>query len=215
MEMDGHFDVELKRRYMNGERFSLDEVEQKYDLVWERFLDDCVTGDDLDTILGHLRPESSSCLEVGCGGGRVAIAVAQTDRRVTACDISGEALKHAAAAGAEAGVGINWVKAPMEALPFPDSSFDAVMCSHTLEHVQDLDVAVSELLRVASKQVIVIVPREDGLNELSTDYHFQFFPDADSLAAAIPLTHHTCFTAKVENAQWQGEYVFYAGDVDR
>jgi ubiquinone/menaquinone biosynthesis C-methylase UbiE len=214
MGMEGHFDVDLKRRYLEGERFSLAEVEEKYDRIWERFLDDCVTGDDLATILAHLRDDSRTCLEVGCGGGRVAIAVAQTGRAVTGCDISGEALKHAAAEAAAAGVSIEWVKAPIEALQFPDSSFDVVMCSHTLEHVQDLDAAVAELVRVAAKQVIVIVPREHGLNELSTDYHFQFFADADSLASAFPIHDYECFTSHVQNEQWHGEYVFYAGNVD-
>jgi ubiquinone/menaquinone biosynthesis C-methylase UbiE len=213
MGMEGHFDPELKRRYLRGERFTREELEHKYDRIWEKFRDDCVTGDDLATILSHLRDDARTCLEVGAGGGRVAIAVARTGREVTGVDISGEALKYAAAAAADAGVSVRWEKAAIEALPFGDDAFDVVMCSHTLEHVQDLGVAVGELLRVAAKQVIVIVPREDKPNVLSTDYHFQYFPDAETLAAAIPLADHECFVAKVDNEQWHGEYVFFAGNV--
>lgn len=210
----GSFDPDLKRRFMLGERISPEEIESKYDEIWRSFADDCVTGDDLETILEHLREDARTCLEVGCGGGRVGIAIAKTDRAVTAVDISGEALSRVAAAAAAEGVELTLVKAGIEALPFEDGAFDVVTCSHTLEHVQDLAVATSELVRVAAKQLIVIVPREDGLNPLSTDYHFQCFPDARSLADAIPLADYECVVARVENEQWHGEYVFFDGKVD-
>jgi ubiquinone/menaquinone biosynthesis C-methylase UbiE len=205
-----YFDPRLKRRFLAGERFSLDELEAKYDRVWERFVDDCVTGDDLAAIIEHLHPESRTCIDVGCGVGRVAVEVARTGRKVTGVDLSGAALERAAVLAEQAGVEIDLVKAPVERLPFPDGAFDAVLCSHTLEHVQDLEAAVSELMRVAARQLIVIVPREDTLSEESTDYHFQVFPDAAALEAAIPLPEHVCF---VENEQWQGEYVFFAGNL--
>ena len=194
-------------------RFSAEELEEKYDRTWQAFVDDCVTGDDLATILEHLEPESRTVLEVGCGAGRVAREVARSGRQVTGVDISGEALRLARAAAAEEGLDIAWRKAPMERLPFADASFDAVLTSHTLEHVQDLDVAVAELRRVAARQLIVIVPREDALQELSTDYHFQVFPTAETLDRAIGLPDATCFVARTDNEQWQGEYVFYSARV--
>lgn len=45
-------------------------------------------------------------------------------------------------------------------LPFKNDEFDVVLCSETLEHVKDLDRAVSELLRVARKAVLITVPHE-------------------------------------------------------
>ena len=206
-----HFDLSFKRRFMAGERFSTDEIEEKYDRTWQKFVDDCVTGDDLETIIAHLDADSRTVLEVGCGAGRVAREVARTGRRVTGVDISGEALKLARAAAERDRLDIEWVKAPVEHLPFADSSFDVVLTAHTLEHVQDLDAAVAELRRVAARQLIVIVPREDRLNELSTDYHFQCFPTAEALERAIGLPDATCFVARTHNEQWQGEYVFFAG----
>lgn len=35
--------------------------------------------------------------------------------------------------------------------PFSDKEFDYVICSHVLEHVEDIDVFISELFRISSK----------------------------------------------------------------
>jgi predicted SAM-dependent methyltransferase len=40
------------------------------------------------------------------------------------------------------------VKADITALPFPDESFDVILCSHVLEHVIDDRQAMAELFRV-------------------------------------------------------------------
>jgi 2-polyprenyl-3-methyl-5-hydroxy-6-metoxy-1,4-benzoquinol methylase len=211
--LDAYFDEGLKRRVISGDLLSLEEMKDKYELIWEGLVDDCVTGDDLDLILSGLAPDSRTCLDVGCGAGRVAVEIAKTERKVTASDISRTALAHAGERAKAHGVGIECVETPLEKLPFADRAFDAVVCAHTLEHVQDLDAAVSELTRVAAKQLIIIVPREDRVTDFGTDYHLQCFPSADALSAAIPLETFECFVAKVENPQWHGEYVFYSGRI--
>jgi hypothetical protein len=45
-------------------------------------------------------------------------------------------------------------------LPFADNQFDLVVCSETLEHVPEHTKAISELIRVASKAVVITVPHE-------------------------------------------------------
>jgi ubiquinone/menaquinone biosynthesis C-methylase UbiE len=209
--LDAYFDTGLKRRVMSGDLLSLEEMRDKYERAWEGIVDDCVTGNDLENILAHLEPSSKTCLEVGCGAGRVAIEIAKTGREVTGSDISLIALRYAKERAEEAGVSIGLAEAAVEKLPFPDRAFDAVICAHTLEHVQDLGIAVAELTRVAARQLIVIVPREDRVSEFGTDYHLQCFPTPDALSAAIPLEQFECFVECVENPQWHGEYVFYSG----
>ena len=46
------------------------------------------------------------------------------------------------------------------ALPFSDNSFDTVVCSQVLEHVDDVETAMAELKRVARRFVVITVPRE-------------------------------------------------------
>ena len=48
-----------------------------------------------------------------------------------------------------------FVRGEVEALPFSDDSFDAVVLRHILEHLGDYKTAVKEALRVSSKVVII------------------------------------------------------------
>jgi SAM-dependent methyltransferase len=50
------------------------------------------------------------------------------------------------------------VAADITALPFEDGAFDAIVCLHVLEHVDDEAAALRELRRVASGWVVVMVP---------------------------------------------------------
>ncbi len=56
------------------------------------------------------------------------------------------------------------VQADITALPFPPGNFDAVLCSHVLEHVQDDRAAMSEIARVLRPGgwALVLVPLDGG-----------------------------------------------------
>jgi len=61
-------------------------------------------------------------------------------------------------------------------MPFVSDSFDYVICSHLLEHLcsyRDVFVALRECLRVARKEVVVVVPvlREVDLGEFFSHEH--------------------------------------------
>lgn len=60
-------------------------------------------------------------------------------------------------------------------LPFPDNSFENVLCTHTLEHILDIRLAIAELRRICAKRLIIVVPKErEGLYTFNP--HFHFFP---------------------------------------
>ena len=69
--------------------------------------------------------------DVGCGDGR--IPALYTSPEVAVVDSSRDAVERAAGRGLEAQV------ADALELPFEDSSFDVVTCSHALCHVRDID----------------------------------------------------------------------------
>lgn len=54
------------------------------------------------------------------------------------------------------------VQADLMDLPFPDASFDVVICSHVLEHVPDDRAAMAELARVLTPggRALVLVPAD-------------------------------------------------------
>lgn len=108
-------------------------------------------------ILRHLEGiEFSSLLDIGGAEGYKSALIKKVfSVEVHSSDLSEEACKRAREL-----YGISATSAKITELPFDDNSFDIVICSETLEHVQDFQEAVIELLRVAKSAVIITVPME-------------------------------------------------------
>jgi SAM-dependent methyltransferase len=70
---------------------------------------------------------------------------------------------------------ISFVEGPIEHLPFPDKTFDTVVCSHTLEHIVRFDNALAELRRITRRRLILVVPSEREYR-YSFNLHVNFFP---------------------------------------
>jgi ubiquinone/menaquinone biosynthesis C-methylase UbiE len=98
-------------------------------------------------------------LDVGCGDGRVAGKLVEKAASVSGADPSSIALERARRAHRE----ITFSEtAPDGRLPFEDSSFEAAVCLHVLEHVADTQLLLSEIRRV-------LAPR--GLLAAAVPYH--------------------------------------------
>ena len=122
-------------------------------------------------------------LEVGCGRGYLAKRLVKKNK-VTACDIViPEKLKRTKD-------GVKYMEANIEALPFKDNSFEYVVTTHTLEHVQNLPKAISELERVASKGLVIVVPKQRPY-KYTFSLHTQFFPYKWSLENAFGTGKNT------------------------
>ncbi|MBM3674046.1 MAG: class I SAM-dependent methyltransferase [Actinobacteria bacterium] len=130
-----------------------------------------------------LRP-GDRILDMGCGGGRHAFAAMKRGARVVALDYSEGELKDVRATiGAMHEAGevpreLSWgtVNGDALSLPFPDASFDRVVCSEVLEHLWDFRQAISELVRVLKPggRMAVTVPTrwpERVCWALDHDYH--------------------------------------------
>jgi len=112
---------------------------------------------------------SGTLLDVGAGKGYWLKAAMIRGYSVTACDLN-NALR----------VECPFVNGDVCNLPFQDNAFDVVTCTHTLEHVVELERAVSELKRVAKHMIIVVVPCQ-RYNYLTLDGHVNFFPFKEKL----------------------------------
>jgi SAM-dependent methyltransferase len=117
-------------------------------------------------------------LDVGAGEGYTAHLVHQLlGVRVAVADLSENACRRAKEI-----FGLQAYPADVHELPFADGQFDVVLCSETLEHVQDVPGAIEELVRVARLAVVVTVPHESP--ELV----------AQNRAAGQPHAHINSFT---------------------
>jgi ubiquinone/menaquinone biosynthesis C-methylase UbiE len=85
-------------------------------------------------------------LDAGCGAGEAARALAGAGAEVIAMDHSVATV--AAAAERHDGSAVTYVAGDVAALEFPDAHFDGVRCERVLQHLDDPDRAVAELVRV-------------------------------------------------------------------
>lgn len=115
-------------------------------------------------------------LDVACGKGYLSRRLADR-HRVVGCDI---ALQTGDRALAHRGFAL--CEASIERLPFPDGAFDTVVSTHTLEHVRDLPLVLTELRRVAARRIVIVVPRQRPYR-VTFNPHIQFFPYRWSLLA--------------------------------
>jgi SAM-dependent methyltransferase len=94
-------------------------------------------------------------LDVGCGAGRHELAAAQLPIKTVACDLSAADVRDGRFFVGEAGRGkphpgvVEWLRADGQRLPFPEATFDALICSETLEHLHGDLAVLLELRRVA------------------------------------------------------------------
>jgi SAM-dependent methyltransferase len=115
---------------------------------------------DLGVLLHPWRP-GGALLDVGCGSGRYLDLMRSLGwSRVVGVDISERAVANARSLGVEAYAG------DLAEIGFPESSFDAVSLSHTLEHVYDPAKLLAEVRRVTAPggRVAIVVPNARSLS---------------------------------------------------
>jgi 2-polyprenyl-3-methyl-5-hydroxy-6-metoxy-1,4-benzoquinol methylase len=102
-------------------------------------------------------------LDLGCGAGNLLPKLQGS--RIVGVDLS-DMLLAQAKARVEGKAHIELKKAPAEQLPYPDNTFDRVVCSEVLEHVLDPKVVLKEIRRVAKAgaRVVLTVPNEELIN---------------------------------------------------
>ncbi|MGX5776627.1 class I SAM-dependent methyltransferase [Methylorubrum zatmanii] len=110
-------------------------------------------GEDLQALARIGALPHAAVLDLGCGGGHVTYAVAPHVRSVTALDLSRAMLDAVEAEARRRGLAnVQTRQASVEALPFPDASFERVLSRYSAHHWGDVPAALREARRVLSPE---------------------------------------------------------------
>lgn len=111
--------------------------------------------------------------DLGCGTGQHAVRFAEAGAKVTAVDFSQGMLARARQRSGAGGV--RFLQRDLnEPLPLEDDSFDRVLCSCSLEHVEALDAVFCEMARICRPSGwIVIIEMHPGLRRQDVAASFE------------------------------------------
>ena len=114
---------------------------------WQRLNEDNVNAHGALTAL--LDPRAGErWLDVGTGGGGLALQLAKRGADVVGVDIADDGLEHARLAAVAEGVSATFEHGDAQALPFEDAAFDGVASAFGVIFAADADRAAGELARV-------------------------------------------------------------------
>lgn len=100
-------------------------------------------------LVRHARVRAGqSVLDVACGTGVATVTAARQGCRMTGLDLTPELLERARENATIAGVTVEWHEGDVEALPFGDAQFDAVLSQFGHMFAPRPEVAIAEMLRV-------------------------------------------------------------------
>ncbi|KAF4186721.1 hypothetical protein CNMCM7927_005108 [Aspergillus lentulus] len=114
-------------------------------------------------LLPHLRPDMH-ILDIGCGPGTITVDLARLvpQGHITGLELSPSVLEQARSLAADNAISnITFLSADANALPFPEGTFDLVLCHQVLQHVRDPVHILREMRRVTKEGGLVAARESD------------------------------------------------------
>jgi SAM-dependent methyltransferase len=109
---------------------------------WYREFRPALSDEELGALERLLGPGNGRCLDLGCGTGIPTAAVGELGWNVLGVDVSNDLLDVARCSG------LDVIRAPADALPFDDATFDAAISVWTHTDIDDFSAALAEARRV-------------------------------------------------------------------
>ncbi len=117
----------------------------------------------IEEIADHVAPLIADCarvVDIGCGVGDLLMALRnrRPSIKTFGCDFSEKAVAGAKARLPEG----EFVRHVIKDLPYGNQAFDVVLCTDTLEHLEQPALVVEELVRICAAGGIVVIVVPDG-----------------------------------------------------
>jgi ubiquinone/menaquinone biosynthesis C-methylase UbiE len=109
-------------------------------------------------------PAGARIVDVGSGIGNNIETLQKYTNELVAVDISEKALSIMRRRFGASACRVKAVVADAQNLPFPDGSFDVVVCTEVIEHCRDVDGAIGECLRILKPGGYIIFSSPNYLN---------------------------------------------------
>ena len=104
-------------------------------------------------------------VDVGCGSGGPLQFLSTRGAKVTAIDVSEEAIAVARDAVTSQGGKVDFLLAPTQEIPLPDNYATRVVCMEVLEHVDDPAFSLSEMFRIGQSDALYLITVPDAIAE--------------------------------------------------
>lgn len=122
----------------------------------------------------HDRRAKTVC-DAGCGCGVYSLKLATNGFAVSGFDISAKAAEIASALVHRSGFPAELRQGSVLAIPYPDGTFDGVICRDVLDHMgkSDCTTAIRELLRITAPGGLVLISVDHADEEYELEPHFR------------------------------------------
>ncbi len=156
-----------------------DAVHAQFDARAAAYLSSSVhaAGPDLQRareLVAGMSPRPARALDLGCGAGHLAFALAPLVGSVVALDPSDGMLAQVAAEADRRGLGqVETRRSAAESLPWPDASFELVATRYSAHHWSGLDAAMAEARRVLAPGGHLLVIDIEAPADALVDTHLQ------------------------------------------
>ncbi len=111
-------------------------------------------------LIGFVKKYSGqTVLDLGCATGNYSVVLKKSGYDVKGADVNPQYVQRARERGIDA-VQINGT------VPYPDKSFDTVICFEVIEHVTDTTLLLREAKRLAKKNVLFSTPNSENVEKL-------------------------------------------------
>ncbi len=137
---------------------------------------------NIKLILENLKTESGSLADIGCGNGYLLKKIHEINPNLKLCGVDVRQDQNF--------TDITFKNGNITKLDFADNQFDIVTCTHTIEHIINVEAAFNELIRITKRKLIIVVPCQRYFY-YTLDGHVQFFYKEAELLRHLPFKKFT------------------------